>query len=146
MRLSIFKETRARLPIKRLEKLFRKLSEEEKKPGWEGQVNLIFAGDEELKELNRKFRKIGRPTDVLAFTIDHPVSRESILGEVYVSVPTASRQAADAGAALDEELVRLSCHGFLHLFGYDHARKRDTEQMKALEDYYVGYSKRTDDG
>jgi len=146
MKLSIFKETQARPPLKRLQKMFRKLSKEEKKPGWEGLVNLIFAGDDELQRLNRKFRKISRPTDVLAFTIDHPTSRESILGEVYVSVPMATRQAAEAGTDLAEELVRLSCHGLLHLFGYDHIRKRDMEQMKALEDYYVSYSKRAGNG
>jgi len=146
MRLNIFKETQARLPLKKLKRMFHKLSEEEKKPGWEGLVNLIFAGDEELLRLNRKYRKVGRPTDVLAFTIDHPASRESILGEVYVSVPMAKLQAAEAGTDLADELVRLSCHGFLHLFGYDHVRKRDLEQMRALEDYYVSYSKRADDG
>lgn len=146
MRLDVFKEAPSRIPLKRLQKMFAKMSEEEMKPGWKGSVNLIFTDDEELKRLNRQYRRIARPTDVLAFTIDHPDSDASVLGEVYVSVTTAVRQAAEAKTDLGEELVRLSCHGFLHLFGYDHIRKRDLEQMKALEDYYVSYSKRPGNG
>ena len=72
MKLDIFKETRGRLPLKRLEKLFAKLSAEEKKPGWRGVVNLVFIDDGEMKILNRRFRRVNKPTDVLAFNIDHP--------------------------------------------------------------------------
>lgn len=142
MNLHIFKEAQGRIPIKRLQKLFRKLSKEEKKPGWEGSVNLIFIDDTKMTQLNRQYRRINKPTDVLAFLIENPTSKDSLLGEVYVSIPTASRQAKEDGKPLAEELVWLSCHGMLHLFGYDHARKRDAEQMQALEKYFVQYSTR----
>lgn len=146
MKLSIFKETGGRVPLKRLERLFTKLSAEEKKPGWDGLVNLIFVDDRGIQSLNKQFRRINKPTDVLAFNIDHPNDKDSVFGEVYVSVPTAARQAKETGVALAEELVRLSCHGMLHLFGYDHVKKRDAVQMQSLEDYFVNHSRRTDHG
>ena len=145
MNLHIFKETQGRIPKKRLQRLFRKLSQEEKKPGWKGSVNLVFIDDKKMKQLNRQYRRIDKPTDVLAFLIDHPISKDSLLGEVYVSIPTANRQAKEDGRPVTEELVVLSCHGLLHLFGYDHMRKRDAEQMKALEDYFVTHSRRDSD-
>ncbi len=146
MKLNIFRETAGRVPVKRLKKLFDKLSTEEKKPGWSGEVNLIFVDDARIRALNRQFRKIDKVTDVLAFTIDHPDSDQCVFGEVYVSLPTAARQAEQYGATPADELVRLSCHGLLHLFGYDHNKKRDAQQMSALEDYYLNYSKRADNG
>ncbi|UCE25315.1 MAG: rRNA maturation RNase YbeY [Candidatus Zixiibacteriota bacterium] len=146
MKLNVFREAVGRLPMKRLKKLFDKLSSEEKKPGWSGEVNLIFTDDARIRSLNKQFRHIDKATDVLAFTIDQPESEDCVFGEVYVSVPTALRQAERCGATQADELVRLSCHGFLHLFGYDHGKKRDAEQMNALEEYYLSYSKRTDNG
>lgn len=146
MRLSIFKEAPGRVPLKRLERLFAKLSAEEKKPGWNGMVNLIFIDDKGIQSLNKQFRRINKPTDVLAFNIDHPDDAKSIFGEVYVSIPTATKQAKENGTAPAEELVRLSCHGMLHLFGYDHVKKRDALQMQALEDYFVNYSRKAGNG
>ncbi len=146
MKLNIFKETGGRLPTERLQRMFAKLSAEEKRPGWAGQVNLVYTDDAGIRKLNKEFRRIDKRTDVLAFNIDHPNNDDAVFGEVYVSVPTATRQADEDGVTLIEELVRLSCHGMLHLFGYDHARRREAEQMRALEDYFVDYSKRTDNG
>lgn len=146
MKLNIFKEAPGRVPLKRLEKMFAKLSSEEKKPGWSGTINLVFTDDNRIKDLNKRFRHLNKPTDVLAFSIDNPDDEDSVFGEVYVSIPTATRQAGEAGTVLAEELIRLSCHGLLHLFGYDHIKKRDALQMQALEDYFVSYSKRTGNG
>lgn len=146
MRLNVFKETGGRLPLKRLQRLFDKLSAEEKKPGWAGTVNLVFTDDAGIRKLNRQFRNVNKPTDVLAFSIDYPGDEECVFGEVYVSVPTASRQARSFGVTVADELVRLSCHGLLHLFGYDHIKKRDAAQMQSLEDYFVNHSSRSDDG
>lgn len=132
--------------MKRLQKLFDKLIAEEKKPGWAGTINLVFTDDAGIRKLNRQFRHINKATDVLAFSIDYPDDEECVFGEVYVSVPTATRQARSYGVTLAEELVRLSCHGLLHLFGYDHSKKRDATQMQSLEDYFVNHSRRSDDG
>lgn len=122
--------------------MFAELSKKEKKPGWKGMVNLVFTDDKKIQSLNRQFRKISKPTDVLAFGIDRPDDDESVLGEVYVSIPTATKQARQAGVTMAEELIRLSCHGMLHLFGYDHEKKSDAVRMKELEDYFVKFSGR----
>jgi probable rRNA maturation factor len=146
MKLNIFREVGGRLPVERLQAMFDKLSAEEKKPGWAGTVNVIFTDDRRIRQLNREFRGVDKPTDVLAFTIDHPGAEDCVFGEVYVSIPTAVRQARRHGVAGSEELVRLSCHGLLHLFGYDHIKKKDAEQMQALEEYFVSYSRKARNG
>lgn len=142
MKLYVFQETKARPPKDKLELMFDKLSREEQKPGWRGTVNLIFTDDQTIRRLNREFRKVDRATDVLAFNIDQPDAPECIFGEVYVSVPTARRQAEESGGTLADRLLRLSCHGLLHVFGYDHVKKKDAHQMETLEDYYVNYAGR----
>ncbi|UCD64267.1 MAG: rRNA maturation RNase YbeY [Candidatus Zixiibacteriota bacterium] len=146
MRLMIFKEVQGRIPSARLEKMFRKLSREERKPDWQGNINLIFTDDKSVRRLNREFRRVDAATDVLAFSIDYPDSTDSMFGEVYVSIPAAVRQAAESGVSVGERLLRLACHGLLHLFGYDHIKQRDVRQMKALEDYYVAYAGRSGRG
>ncbi len=91
MRLEIFKVVDVRLPVKRLEKMFQKLSMDKKKPGWQGTVNLVIINDARMRELNREFREKDKSTDVLSFNIETPDSRDSVFGEVYVSAPTAAK-------------------------------------------------------
>ncbi len=97
-------------------------------------VNIIIADDPTLRKLNKAYRGLARPTDVLSFPADSDLG---ILGEIYISVDTARRQAADYGATLREEILRLVCHGILHLCGYDHHRPTDEKAMKAREDKYL---------
>lgn len=141
MKISIFKQVSARIPRKKLNLLFAKLAREEKKPGWKGTVNVIFIGDREMRTLNRQFRSIDKTTDVLAFNLDQPDAEDSVFGEVYISVPTATAQAGGFGVSTEEELLKLSCHGLLHLFGYDHKKQRDERQMHLLEAFYVKYAR-----
>lgn len=141
MILNLFKQISERIPRKKLDRMFTKLAKEEMKPGWQGMVNLIFIGDGEMRKLNWQFRKTDKTTDVLAFNLDQPENKDSLFGEVYVSVPTAMKQARSFGVTPEEELLKLSCHGILHLFGYDHIKKRDAHQMSELEKYYVKYAR-----
>ncbi len=69
-----------------------------------------------MRRLNREFRKIDRPTDVLSFPADVP----GLLGDVAIDVPYAARQARRRGHALDREVQLLLVHGVLHLLGHDH--------------------------
>jgi probable rRNA maturation factor len=78
-----------------------------------------FAGDRELRRVNRHFRGKDRPTDVLSF----PGARGPDgwhLGDVLISVPAARRQAAAAGHSAEREVKLLLLHGLLHCLGYDH--------------------------
>ncbi len=98
-------------------------------------VNIILSSDARLHELNRQFRGKDSPTDVLSFPIDPDLE---ILGEIYISVETATRQAPEFNNDLENELCRLVCHGALHLCGYDHHNSADEKLMQEKEHYYLG--------
>lgn len=138
MKLKVFKEVSARVPSKKLEALFKAVIGAEKPGEWTGTINLVFTGDSQMKKLNRQFRGLAKTTDVLSFNVDQPVSAESVFGEIYISVPTADKQAESYGGTFAEEYLRLACHGLLHLFGYDHIKQKDAAQMSEREEYYLG--------
>jgi probable rRNA maturation factor len=97
----------------------------------------VFTTDRRIRALNKKFRNLDRPTDVLSFGFDDPEDPEDTFGEIYVSVPTAKRQARQYGITLTDELLRLACHGVLHLFGYDHVKTAEAKEMEAREDHFL---------
>jgi len=106
------------------------------------EASFVFTNDKEVHLLNRTYRKIDRPTDVLSFPMqegEFAGFRGVMLGDVVLSVPTAARQAAEAGKKTDEELRMLLAHGLLHLLGWDHDTKvkdarmrKETERLMAL--------------
>lgn len=93
-------------------------------------LGVRFAGDREMRELNRRYRSRDRTTDVLSFP-GETTSEGRHLGDIAVSVPTARRQAAARGHALQRELRYLLLHGVLHCLGYDH--ESDDGAMERLE-------------
>jgi probable rRNA maturation factor len=137
MKLQVHKETAVRTPATRLKTLFDLVAEEEAEPGAKGRVNLVFTDDKRLRKLNREFRSKDKTTDVLSFNIDEPVDSQAIFGEIYISVPFARRQAEGYGGTLTEEILRLFCHGLLHLFGYDHQKPAETKRMEARHEAYL---------
>ena len=89
-----------------------------------------LAGDEELQKLNRDFRAVDRPTDILSFPgTETPEGRH--LGDIVISVPTARLQADECGHHLLRELKILLLHGVIHCLGYDH--ESDAGEMDQLE-------------
>ena len=123
MQLNIFKEKPIHLPRKRLNLLFYKIASKELSKKSKGVINLIFTTDKQMHEFNKSFRNKDRSTDVLSFNIDEPENDNSIFGEIYISINMAKKQAISYNASLTEETLRLSCHGMLHLMGYDHIKK-----------------------
>ncbi len=91
------------------------------------EVSVLFCGDGAIRTLNRRYRKVDAPTDVLAF----PAQSRGLLGDIVISVPYASRQARRRGESPAREIDRLLLHGLLHLSGYDH--ETDRGEMTALE-------------
>jgi probable rRNA maturation factor len=91
------------------------------------EVSVLFCGDGAIRTLNRRYRRVDAPTDVLAF----PAESRGLLGDIVISVPYASRQARRRGEAPAREIDRLLLHGLLHLSGYDH--ETDGGEMNALE-------------
>ncbi|MGQ9631248.1 MAG: rRNA maturation RNase YbeY [bacterium] len=86
------------------------------------EVSVLLTDDEEIRSLNRRYRGVDRPTDVLAFAMGEcrSAAPDDILGDVVISVDTAQRQAEELGHSLERELEILLIHGILHLLGYDH--------------------------
>ena len=97
-----------------------------------GEVHVLITGDEKVRELNRDFLEIDRPTDVLSFPDgDELPSGRTLLGQIVLSLDTARRQAKEAGHTENRELAELVLHGTLHLLGYDHSS--DQGEMNTLE-------------
>ena len=100
------------------------------------EVSITFASDIFVRRLNKKYRGIDRPTDVLAFAMQEGEWTEiqpQLLGDVVISVDTAKRQALEMGHSLEKELAILLIHGILHLAGYDHIQEEDARKMRAME-------------
>lgn len=93
-----------------------------------GEVALVFAGDALLQKLNRDYRFKDKPTDVLSFESQ---GEDMGLGDVFISIETARRNARRFSRTLDRELEILALHGFIHVLGYDH--ETDNGEMEALE-------------
>ncbi len=96
--------------------------------------NLIIVNNEDIHELNKNYRKIDRPTDVITFALeddDTMVLPEGIrvLGDIYISIDRAKDQAGDYGHSLLRELCFLAVHGFYHLLGYDHNTPEEEKIM-----------------
>ena len=114
------------------------LSQEEAKGKTE--LSLIITDDEAIRELNRRFRGVDAPTDVLAFgtgTEEHFVSapeRPPYLGDVVISYQRALAQAEELGHAVAEELKLLVIHGILHLLDYDHQEEDAARKMREREE------------
>lgn len=104
-------------------------------PAAQESATIAFVGDRTIRRLNREFRGKDIVTDVLSFPRvqeDFELTAETPnLGDVIISIPQATRQAAENGAALDGEIEQLILHGLLHLCGYDH--ERDAGEMNRLE-------------
>jgi probable rRNA maturation factor len=101
------------------------------------QVSLLLTCDQEMRALNRDYRKLDRATDVLSFHqhdlggVSDPAGDGVFLGDIVISVETACRRAG--GRRLPGELARLAIHGLCHLFGHDHHRPRPADEMRRLE-------------
>ncbi len=117
-------------------------------------LTIVFADDALLRSLNREHRDVDAPTDVLSFpawesgvdTDDFAppeVPRDAdepgrYLGDIAISVETATRQADEAGLTTEQELAHLVLHGLLHVLGYDHESPEDDARMRAREEAVLG--------
>lgn len=105
--------------------------------GAEGEVAVVVVDDREMRRLNRRFRGIDQPTDVLAFSLDSDSAEPDappLLGEVYCNHDHARRWQRAHGGSLAAELVRLAVHGCLHLLGFDHKTEAEARAMAAAEE------------
>ena len=107
---------------------------------WE--ISVVLTGDRKIRELNRQYRGIDAPTDVLSFCQSDegpesiPVNTEEqfAAGDIIVSLDTLKRNSEEFSVSEDEEFRRLLIHGILHLAGWDHATSNPDEKMLILQE------------
>ena len=111
------------------------------------EVSITLTDDTTIHKLNKEYRGIDRPTDVLSFAFlesDEPEiinndTDEAVdsLGDIIISVERAESQAVDYGHSLRREIVFLTVHGMLHLLGYDHMEEADRLEMEKEQEYIM---------
>jgi probable rRNA maturation factor len=101
------------------------------------ELTILLADDATVQDLNRRFRGIDKPTNVLSFPAEddapRPAGAHAVLGDVAIAFETTRREAASEGISVADHLAHLVVHGVLHLRGYDHEHPADAEVMEALE-------------
>ncbi|MEE1102387.1 MAG: rRNA maturation RNase YbeY [Agathobacter sp.] len=120
---------------------------------YEAEINLTLTNNEGIHIINREYRQIDRPTDVLSFPMlsydepgdfsflsdenegdFNPDTGEAILGDIIISVDKVKEQANEYGHSMSREFAFLITHSMLHLFGYDHIEKEDAVIMEPLQE------------
>lgn len=110
---------------------------------FEPYISVTLVDNDYIHEINRQYRHIDRPTDVISFAfLDDNPERDTlfhskqmvVLGEIYISIDKAKEQAQAYGHSLERELSFLFVHGLLHLLGYDHMNEDDEKKMFALQE------------
>ena len=106
--------------------------------------NIILVNKEEIHNINKEYRHVDRPTDVISFALEdnntyrNPEIR--MLGDIYLCIPIAYEQAKTYGHSKIREVCFLATHGILHLLGYDHMKEEDEKEMFNLqEELLSGY-------
>lgn len=108
----------------------------------DAQISVTFVDNVQIHELNREYRNVDRPTDVLSFPLgengEYDIDNSSgaiLLGDIVISAEKALEQAEEYGHSPEREIAFLTVHSMLHLLGYDHeTSKKDEEQMFALQE------------
>lgn len=104
-------------------------------------ANLSLSNDEEIRNINREFRQMDKPTNVLSFAnIDDTEFESAIasadeieLGDIIIALETMRREAAEKNISLQNHFCHLLAHGLLHLLGFDHQEDEEAEYMEDFE-------------
>ena len=99
------------------------------------EINIIFVSPRDIQELNHKWRKKNKPTNILSFPLnsEDPANKRLLLGELYICVDVVIEEAQNQGKKLTEHFQHMLLHGILHLIGYTHEEKEDSFEMESLE-------------
>lgn len=115
------------------------------------EMSVTIVDNNRIHEINKEYRKIDRPTDVISFAIEDndeedfeiffdTLDKEEdfeiprLLGDIFISIDKAEEQANEFGHSFDREIGFLAVHGFLHLNGYDHQTEEEEHEMFSLQD------------
>ena len=99
------------------------------------EVSVLLTNDEEIRELNKKYRKIDKPTNVLSFSIasDTFVNELRMIGDIVISKEKILSEAKDQNKTFNDHLAHIVIHGFLHLLNFTHDSKEDSTIMENKE-------------
>ena len=92
------------------------------------EISVVFADMEEIQDLNRRFRNVDKPTNVLSFPNDG-----IFLGDIVLCYDVIRKEALEQNKMFDSHMIHLVVHSILHLLGYDHISDDEAEEMEALE-------------
>lgn len=102
------------------------------------EISVSFVRSRTIHAINRDYRQIDRPTDVISFAVqddpDIPEEAQTDLGDIFINIDYARRQAKEYGHSETREILFLFTHGLLHCLGYDHMEESDAKVMFALQD------------
>lgn len=107
------------------------------------EVSCVLVDDERIHEINREYRHIDRSTDVISFAMEdndqfYVEGMPRTLGDIFISVDHAKKQAEEYSHSLRREMCFLFTHGILHLLGYDHMTDEQEKEMFGLQDQILG--------
>lgn len=110
--------------------------------GEKDEMSIVLCDNEYIHKLNKQYRNIDRPTDVLSFALndgeENPNTIEHVLwGDIVISLDRTKEQAEEYGHGMERELAYLTVHGALHLLGYDHMEPEDKKEMRTEEEYVL---------
>lgn len=123
-----FKEDTLRNIFKKVEKFVKKTQS--------GNINIVFLNDEEIRDLNKKYRWIDKSTDVLSFHYHQNFQnfeKYDTVWEVILSEQKILFQSEEYGITIEKEFYNLVIHSVLHILGFDHEKEEDYKEMYALE-------------
>lgn len=102
-------------------------------------LSIVVCDDDFIQALNKQYRDVDRPTDVLSFPSDEvdPGDGTRYLGDIVISLPRATAQAIEANHPVGDELAMLAIHGVLHLLGHDHQNEIEKAEMWAKQESYL---------
>jgi probable rRNA maturation factor len=99
----------------------------------DGEVSVVLTDDAAIEKLNRDWRGIGTPTNVLSFPAAKTPGGATMLGDIVMAYETLARECRDENRVFLHHLAHLTVHGFLHLIGYDHQTDSQADAMEGLE-------------
>ncbi len=105
----------------------------------EAELSVLICDAPVIHELNRTYRDVDAPTDVLSFALNEGdeedfAEEEAALGDIVINIDRAAEQAEEYGHSREREIAYLSVHGFLHILGYDHYEEEEKKEMRAAEE------------
>lgn len=99
------------------------------------EVSLLLCDDARIQELNREWRGLDKPTNVLSFPASDPskLAQSPLLGDIAIAFETVERESLEEQKSFSAHVSHMVVHGFLHLIGYDHETDREAEEMEDVE-------------